>query len=222
MHELCDKLDDVLLEYFSFISNYQEQWKQINTELENGFLQLAHAKYTMGSGRITQNQYDERMKASTRVLISKVETAVTDTSNLINSSNEHNYTLINYDKFSEDDVDDSDKIIIKNTTSSTLRQRSLKSTNKEEMEDSGIKKSSKIKVNKNPLNWFGILVPSTLRDTQKHFKQALVSMVMIINIHNKILEKENEYKHLKQQKALRINQILESDKKETNDESISS
>lgn len=45
---------------------------------------------------------------------------------------------------------------------------------------------------------------------------------MIMNLRSKILEKENEYKLLKQQKALRINQILEFDKKETNDESISS
>lgn len=105
-------------------------------------------------------------------LVSKAETAITDTSDLVTSSNEHSYTLINHDTFSEDDVDGSDKIIIENTTSSTLRQCGLKSINKEEPEDSDVKKSLKNKVNKNPLNWFGILVPSTLRDTQKHFKQG--------------------------------------------------
>jgi hypothetical protein len=30
-------------------------------------MQLAHAKYTMGPGRLTQDQYDGRMQAATRM-----------------------------------------------------------------------------------------------------------------------------------------------------------
>src|SRR5205085_2081299 len=100
-----------------------------------------------------------------------------DTLDLINSPNELDYALINHENLhddisSEGDVGDSDKIITKNTTASILRQRGLKSKSKES-EDSGTTKSLKNKVNKNPLNWFGVLVPFTLRDSQKHFKQGL-------------------------------------------------
>ncbi|RIA86787.1 hypothetical protein C1645_696644 [Glomus cerebriforme] len=70
--EICSTLDNVLFEYLNLISKYQENWQQISKDLEGGFLQLAHAKYTMGPGRLSQDQYDGRMQAASRMCISFV------------------------------------------------------------------------------------------------------------------------------------------------------
>ncbi|CAG8605655.1 1143_t:CDS:2, partial [Gigaspora rosea] len=183
MEEICVKMDQILLEYLSLISALQEQWKQISTNLGGGFFQLAHAKYTMGPHRLNQNQYDGRMQATTRVLISQKK----DT-NMLNTPNEFicQYTLTSLEEISDNNEDND---------SSSLRRRAIKNP-----ENDSTKKRSQGRIIDDPLRWFGILVPSSLRESQRHFKQSLSGMINIINLRNEIINKEAEYQMLKKEK----------------------
>ncbi|KAF0394561.1 coiled-coil domain-containing protein [Gigaspora margarita] len=176
-------MDQILLEYLSLISALQEQWKQISTNLGGGFFQLAHAKYTMGPHRLNQNQYDGRMQATTRVLISQKK----DT-NMLNTPNEFicQYTLTSLEEISDNNEDND---------SSSLRRRGIKNP-----ENDSTKKRSQGRIIDDPLRWFGILVPSSLRESQRHFKQSLSGMINIINLRNEIINKEAEYQMLKKEK----------------------
>ncbi|CAG8585138.1 1201_t:CDS:2 [Acaulospora morrowiae] len=186
MDEICAKLDTVLTEYLGLISTFQEEWKKIGKELEGGFLQMAHAKYTMGPGRISQDQYDGRMQAFTRVLISQEEGgSVNNTSGATNFQ----YTLTSGQlEISKGISNDS------NNSSSPLRRRAIESG--EIVTD----KPTKKRVLRDPLNWFGVLVPSSLRESQRHFKQGFSGMINIINLRGEIIKKEVEYQTLKREK----------------------
>ncbi|ORY92332.1 hypothetical protein BCR43DRAFT_527584, partial [Syncephalastrum racemosum] len=64
---VCKELDTLALDYLQKIDEYTQLWKHTSSTLQKGFLQLAHAKYTMGSSTISKCSYDERMKAQIRV-----------------------------------------------------------------------------------------------------------------------------------------------------------
>ncbi|CAG8602786.1 23798_t:CDS:2, partial [Dentiscutata erythropus] len=176
--EICVKMDQILLEYLSLISALQEQWKQISTNLGS----VTHAKYTMGPHRLNQNQYDGRMQATARVLISQKKDI-----NMLNTPNEFicQYTLTSLEGIA-DSQEDND--------SPSLRRRVIKNP-----ENDLTKKRSQSR-SEDPLRWFGILVPSSLRESQRHFKQSLSGMINIINLRNEIINKEAEYQMLKKEK----------------------
>ncbi|CAG8480189.1 727_t:CDS:2 [Funneliformis caledonium] len=203
MEEICIKLDKVLLEYMDLISIYQENWQKISKDLECGYLQLAHSKYTMGPGRLSKDQFDGRMQAVTRSLISEVEEEILK---------EHNYqfTLINGYLENDDIIPDESESNQINNNSSTLRRRNIKESETEPNVTTKTEQPSKKQIVRDPIHWFGLLVPSTLRESQKHFKQSLVNMVGLLNIRNEILMKEVQFKKLKNQKEMIMQELIKS------------
>lgn len=212
LEEICSRLDEALLEYLNLISNYQENWQQISKDLEGAFMQLAHAKYTMGPGRLTQDQYDGRMQAATRILISQ-NLGVEEEKKHYN----HQFSLISgYLENDENIIDESESSQIIDS-SSTLRRRNVKELETKTDNTAKTDKPQKKKIIRDPLHWFGLLVPPSLRDSQKHFKQGLVNMVNLLNLRNEILEKEAQYKIMKQEKE-KIMQELSKSKEPVSEE----
>ncbi|KAI7850808.1 hypothetical protein BDC45DRAFT_446462 [Circinella umbellata] len=66
---ICKELDALALTYLDKLEEYTQTWQITTSQLQQGFLNLAHAKYTMGSRKISQCSYDERMKAQARVYV---------------------------------------------------------------------------------------------------------------------------------------------------------
>ncbi|CAG8723202.1 6800_t:CDS:2 [Cetraspora pellucida] len=135
MEEICVKMDKILLEYLSLISALQEQWKQISTNLGD----VTHARYTMGPHRLNQNQYDGRMQATTRMLISQKKNT-----DMLSAQSEfiYHYTLTTLEEITEDP---------KENGSSSLRRRMIKDS-----DDDVTKKRSQTRVIEDPLRWFGL------------------------------------------------------------------
>ncbi|RHZ79075.1 hypothetical protein Glove_152g103 [Diversispora epigaea] len=198
MEDICSKLDQVLEEYLNLISTYQEQWKQYSKETEGGFFQLAHSKYTMGHNRLSQDQYDGRMQANTRVLISPNTGLETNKDSWIQ------FTLTS--GHLDDSINTED-----NMSSSSLRRRTAHEFEKKEKDGTENTEKPLIKRRtRDPLNWFGVLVPSSLRESQRHFKQGFTGIINIINLRNEIIHKEAEYQALKKEKE----KLIEANKKE--------
>ncbi|KAI8079139.1 hypothetical protein BDF21DRAFT_340362 [Thamnidium elegans] len=64
---ICEELDTLALDYLTVLNEYTHAWKNTGNEFQQGFLDLAHAKYTMGARTISHYSYDERMKALLQV-----------------------------------------------------------------------------------------------------------------------------------------------------------
>ncbi|CAG8501289.1 11504_t:CDS:2, partial [Acaulospora colombiana] len=86
-----------------------------------------------------------------------------------------------------------------NNSPSSLRRRTTQET-KSELKGDLTEKHSRKRILRDPLNWFGVLIPLSLRESQRHFKQGLLGMINIINLRNEILKKEVEYETLKRKK----------------------
>ncbi|KAI8081543.1 uncharacterized protein BX664DRAFT_268977 [Halteromyces radiatus] len=63
LNGVCKELDRLTLSYLTILNQYTQDRAAISSELQKGFLDLAHAKYTMGAKTISHFSYDERMKA---------------------------------------------------------------------------------------------------------------------------------------------------------------
>ncbi|CAG8506125.1 8378_t:CDS:2 [Paraglomus occultum] len=163
MEDICKRLDSVLIEYFDLIAEYQEQWSQICKELETGFITLAHAKYTMGPINISRYKYDARMKAISRVVMS--QTIAGDSE----GTTHYEYRLANHLHNQHDDGVKIGSEIEDHSETNSIRRRK---TFAGETEDGGKGEAQDKRVRTNPLNWFGILVPISLREAQAHFERA--------------------------------------------------
>ncbi|CAG8554766.1 1517_t:CDS:2 [Paraglomus brasilianum] len=247
MEDICKRLDSVLIEYFDLIAEYQEQWSRIRKELEAGFLDLAHAKYTMGPVNISQYKYDARMKAISRVVVS--QTIVDDSEGTLH----YEYSLANHSHSQhvggvriESEAED------RNETNSIRRritfavetddevkgggqggdEHSMEKTHEDENEsdkDKSENASVKSTVDKcvptDPLNWFGILVPVSLRQAQGHFKRGLNDVIMLINLRHRIYDKETQYRSIKAEKErllqdLGLQVYKDEDDNKTNDNKL--
>ncbi|ORX62682.1 hypothetical protein DM01DRAFT_174887, partial [Hesseltinella vesiculosa] len=67
LEETCQQLDSLALTYLAKMNEYTLERHAVAKELEKGFLDLAHAKYTMGAKTISHLSYDQRMKAHLQV-----------------------------------------------------------------------------------------------------------------------------------------------------------
>ncbi|KAI8973012.1 hypothetical protein BDB01DRAFT_729728 [Pilobolus umbonatus] len=64
---VCEELDDLTISYLNKLSEYTQQWTETSREFQEGYMDLAHAKYTMGTTTVSRYSYDKRMKASLQV-----------------------------------------------------------------------------------------------------------------------------------------------------------
>ncbi|KAI8074044.1 hypothetical protein BC940DRAFT_79077 [Gongronella butleri] len=209
LQSISQKLDTLSLAYLSKMNDYAHQRSAVAKELQKGFLDLAHAKYTMGAKTISHFSYDERMKAQVRV--------GQHDSDDDDKEDKSGHTA-NDDTFNEFFIQRTD-----DATNKTLRQRKTNRgevwVQKEPQDDedqqeweldekkSG-KKSTKVRANNDPLHWFGLLVSPSLRTSQDHFKKALPHIVEIANMVRQLEVLEKQYKDLEAKKA---NKTLEND-----------
>ncbi|KAI8059982.1 uncharacterized protein B0P05DRAFT_558272 [Gilbertella persicaria] len=108
---ICKQLDALTVSYFNKLNEYNHHWQDAADHFQQGFVDLAHAKYTMGARTLSQYSYDERMKAILQVDIDEQEQM-------------HPKQVIQHTATKQlDDIDDDDKESIK------LKEKKKKSTN---------------------------------------------------------------------------------------------
>lgn len=182
MESLNKKLDDILVDFFESLGELYKEQANLENLMKNGFLMMSRARYNMGAKSVSVSQYDESsMKASKVVMVTKED---------------HNKTfqLVNPSNFP---VDDSEEI----TTSTGLRQRKGGGIDKiETLGSTVIENSNDSKCNCDPIKWFGVLVPQSLRQSQGYFQQATDAAVSVSNLKSKVLNLKEQYKEVMKEK----------------------
>ncbi|ORX81588.1 hypothetical protein BCR32DRAFT_293180 [Anaeromyces robustus] len=174
--EKLDAIDNCLFELLELCENFNEIRIKSNKELSSGYFNLAKSKYSQGAGSFTSLSYDKRMKSGAIITCEKDDKE-----------------LMQYKiggEMYEKKVKPSEN---KKETESTIKNRNNEEKSEEKKETTVVEEEPKFK---NPLYWYGVLVPQSLRNSQKDFKNALISFVELANIAQKINEKYNEYKKL--------------------------
>ncbi|KAJ5469523.1 hypothetical protein N7539_009141 [Penicillium diatomitis] len=202
--ELRQSLDLLLENYLLLLDRQQALQSGLSKTLASGFLSLAHANYTCPPGRrYGADYYDERMKATRKISIhrkpvhpdadaSRTEAKLTGNSIVKNTD----YTFqIEEAKGQEvegsaDNSDAPEEVSSKTTEAQTNADKSSttespsvsQGSSGEDSPADGPTESAANPIRKkvrsdNPLHWYGILVPSSLRSAQRSFMEVIETRV---------------------------------------------
>lgn len=184
---LNEKLDGIILDFFSTLDDLYKTQSFFNDEMKNGFLQMSRARYNMGAKSISRSQYNEnKMAASVMVNICEGDghiSIITDSVSSLKPVTEKDVTVEtiglrkrNVPQAEKDQIEDEKE-------SENERKLEMKS-------DEAETKPARLC---DPLNWFGVLVPQSLRQSQSSFKQAVDHAVNIANLKLKIARLQEDY-----------------------------
>ncbi|KAJ5768069.1 hypothetical protein N7533_000652 [Penicillium manginii] len=202
--ELLQSLDVLLEQYLHLLDRQQKLQYGLAKELSSGFLALAHANYTCPPGRrYGADYYDERMKAIRKISI-RTEPDEHVTKEKENSENptqlqtqapetQYSFALNRIPQRTSVSESQETTETEGNTLSTTEHLQTetpapsndgedAKESSSEENSDdtkSSVKSNAPKKKfhSDDPIHWYGILVPASLRNAQRSFTEATQSQV---------------------------------------------
>ena len=184
-NEINEELDELALEYLLLNQNLIDTKLMLEQLMKEGFMGLAQSRYTMGrSSSISclqlPNEEWEPFDANLKV---KRSECMRQEINV-----KFNYLSLDYD---------AEPNVVENLDSQLVNRKKSK-TEKE------ITKTSVGK--KDPLKWFGVLLPNTLKQSQKNFTRAIELTVEASNIQNEVgavmARRQFLLRHLKKLKSV--------------------
>jgi hypothetical protein len=184
VEELRDRLDALWEKHLVLLDSYHQAQQQIARYFSTGFFDLAQATFKSTTRvRYGQEYYDDRMQATTRFEASVDKQDTPRLALIVNDTPSSSTKPANKDPTSTEKPPDS------NTETSDQGQEAKSeeqgSENKSEEQGSENKSEDKEKAHnkvRDPLHWYGILVPPSLRSSQKSFISA---------IHNPVIDAAN-------------------------------
>ncbi|KAL4862910.1 hypothetical protein BDV12DRAFT_35011 [Aspergillus spectabilis] len=196
-------LDSILEKYLHLLDQHQRLQTELASKLSSGFLSLAHANYTCPPGRrYGADYYDERMKATRRVVLQPsssrgIKEYVTELGGrpqvgtpgrqifsfdpATSSGEEEEVGASDQSEPSESD----ERAVTQELSKSGSENGSVKTTatprdssgssEAEPEADTDIKPECVRRRKRilDPIRWYGILVPPSLRNAQKSFTEAI-------------------------------------------------
>ncbi|KAH0375850.1 hypothetical protein KCU92_g10038, partial [Aureobasidium melanogenum] len=182
--ELRDQLDALWEKHLTLLDSYHQAQQQIARHFSSGFFHLAQATFKSTTRvRYGQEYYDDRMQATTRLDASvddqdlpRLALKVNDTTS---PSTKHSTNQSSDEKVDEKDEDTPAQQPTPPSTPPTESEEKLPDEQSHEntSEKAHDKESTQKKV-RDPIHWYGILVPPSLRSSQNSFKSAIQDTVV--------------------------------------------
>ncbi|KAJ1657342.1 hypothetical protein IWQ61_003247 [Dispira simplex] len=175
--------DQLIIEYFNTLDKYEQEMAVLSNLLRQGQWSLSQAKQALGGPhRVSRYQYDQRMQAQLRVEANAAE-----------NGNEATYELIRWVKPTESVEPSTTHESAEAPGMSQLKQRHQRASTSDESSENGsseeaetqkeqsLPSASKSNIH-DPLRWFGVLVPGSLRQSQRYFHQSTTRIVNLANL----------------------------------------
>ena len=218
---LHDQLDALWIRYLTLLHDYTNAQAAIKKHMSSGFFTLAQANFKSNRGRYGQDYYDQRAVATTRVLQAKnesislkVEKRPITTAEQPTAESAKETPSASEKKDVESPV--KSQPVQLPSPEATPEPETKQSSAKPEADTSTAdheKPRSHIDTH-DPIRWFGILVPSTLRQAQKSFSSALLdegSVTKAVNCSRGMREVEIEIRKLRKaikKEEKKVNEVL--------------
>lgn len=175
--ELRDQLDTLWEKHLTLLDSYHQAQQQIARHFSSGFFDLAQATFKSTTRvRYGQEYYDDRMQATTRFEASVNDQDIPRLALKVNDKPSPSTK----DSTKPSDKDSSEKSPGSNKELGGEKQEDKPSEQGEkehpeeqEQEDRPNDKEKAHNKIRDPLHWYGILVPPSLRSSQKSFSSAI-------------------------------------------------
>ena len=206
VEDINKTLDELLLEFFEKLETLESLRNDLTRAMRHGFLSMSKARYSMGNKAVCEMQYARSMTASTFVVEEE------SCSNSENDEKELKPDLSGFEVVFDGDKAKAELCKeVENVTenrSSGLRQRGArenhqgKDTHEDRLEIESEMGISCRKKSADPLKWFGVLVPTSLKDCQKEFKTACRLSFEIAQLEQEVNTIMSDYLNLKEKKKI--------------------
>jgi hypothetical protein len=166
VEELRDQLDALWEKHLILLDSYRQAQQQIARHFSTGFFDLAQATFKSTTRvRYGQEYYDDRMQATTRFETSVDNQGTPRLALNVGATPSPSTEPANTESTSNEKSPDSDK-------SSDEKEQENKAEEREHEDKPDDKEKAHNKV-RDPIHWYGILVPPSLRSCQKSFISAI-------------------------------------------------
>ncbi|KIW31753.1 uncharacterized protein PV07_03350 [Cladophialophora immunda] len=190
---LSERLDALLVSYLTILDTYTNLRAQLSKDLSGGFFALAqanrNANSTLGVGRrYGEEGFDERMKAGKVVKIREAEKGVLGKSCVEEEPEEvaGDAAQKSGRKMKKDKTPVEQAILHQDREDTeTLKDDTERDVLQSDTTDYtfSVSPSSASNLSQDPLKWYGILIPPTLRTCQTYFATAVSSIIPeIVNV----------------------------------------
>ncbi|KAF2752334.1 hypothetical protein M011DRAFT_473564 [Sporormia fimetaria CBS 119925] len=195
------RLDELLEQYLITLDRYQKAQQQLTTHLASGFLSLAQANFSNSSHtHYGQDYYDGRMQAL-RIVHLEIEPTVafkavkTDVTAAPKPKSEEANAAEESEALEEEAAASNSE-----TPTSDQEEPPKDTSNSSTSTDAGDASATVRKEHRDPLRWFGILVPPSLRSTQSSFVAAVETTVPdMASLVNELRKQEIDIGRLRKQ-----------------------
>ncbi|XP_051518943.1 coiled-coil domain-containing protein 115 isoform X1 [Myxocyprinus asiaticus] len=166
------RLDEQLLLFMDQLEALEEKRDKLNSLIEEGWFSIAKARYSMGNKQVSALQYASVMEPLVHVNVSLLESGKAE----FKCERSENKT----EELKNNPIED---IGVKEEVSGLRRRINAKQKESKEEVPSNeqqktdhqvkIKAESSTPEHRDPLKWFGILVPQNLKQAQTAFKEVI-------------------------------------------------
>ncbi|KAK7128735.1 hypothetical protein R3I94_017089 [Phoxinus phoxinus] len=178
------RLDEQLLLFMDQLEALEEKRHKLNSLIEEGWFSIAKTRYSMGNKQVSALQYASEMEPLVHVEASLLEGGTAE----FKCERRKNKT----EEMKKNTVED----IGVNETGLRRRINTKQKGIKEEEEETDpqvkTKAESSTPEHREPLKWFGILVPQSLKQAQSAFKEVITLSAEIASLQSAILATRKE------------------------------
>ncbi|XP_069841565.1 coiled-coil domain-containing protein 115 [Dendropsophus ebraccatus] len=185
------RLDQLLLRLMDDLEALEEKRQCLNVLIEKGWFCLSQSRYSMGNKSVSSLQYKPEMTPSVFVQDSTAEDgAATFT---VERDQPQKPDKAKEDKLQEvENIGAADQVVRRRGPKGPTK--TPKPTTTEESE------KPKSPLADDPLRWFGVLVPQSLRQAQSNFQQGILLAAEVASLQSNIEVTRREYRALLTQK----------------------
>ncbi|KTG05649.1 hypothetical protein cypCar_00000988 [Cyprinus carpio] len=180
------RLDEQLLLFMDQLEALEEKRHKLNSLIEEGWFSIAKARYSMGNKQVSALQYASEMEPLVYVETSVLEGRTAE----FKCERKENKT----EELKSNTIED---IGAKETISGLRRrintiQKGVREEDQETDPQVKTKAESSTPEHRDPLKWFGILVPQNLKQAQSAFKEVITLAAEIASLQSAIIATRKE------------------------------
>ncbi|XP_029013404.1 coiled-coil domain-containing protein 115 [Betta splendens] len=188
IEESFQLLDKKLLQFMDQLELLEEKRATLNSLIEQGWFSISKARYSMGNKQVSALQYASEIEPQVHVHTRKLSSdeSVFCTERL--SQNKES------DVASVEDIGSEEGIRRRNKPKDFGEKEAQQKTSGEKASKVTPGKRSEQNPDQDPLRWFGILVPQSLKQAQMSFKQVIDLAAEIATLQTAVLNTRQQLK----------------------------
>ncbi|XP_078088269.1 vacuolar ATPase assembly protein VMA22 [Mustelus asterias] len=212
LESLCERLEEQLLRYLQEMESLSEKRQRLEALMEQGWFSLSKARYSMGNKWVSSLQYGPEMVPLAQVDVSlqeggrcgfQVERVDCGEAKRTGALQEEQKEIVEIGtreqvrrRKSRWKEDEEQKLSCEDEVAS--RSQTLKESTGEE--ETPAEQKDGRRPCQDPIRWFGVLVPQSLKIAQASFKEVIEVAAEVATLQNSLLSTKEEYQALVRQK----------------------